>query len=79
MVCIFHYLIYPFFLREQCRFCNEKYNYFIPVGKVLSEFGSWQVLHIHLNQPRAIVAGCLQKKNSTANQKFLCRLQFIRH
>lgn len=41
---------------------------------MLSEFGRWHVLHIHLNQPRVIVAGCLQKKNTKADQKFLYSL-----
>lgn len=28
-------------------------------GKVLSKFGKQRVLHVHLNQLRTIVAGCL--------------------
>lgn len=43
----------------------------MPLGKMLSEFGRWHVLHIHLNLPRVIVAGCLQKKNNKRDQKFL--------
>lgn len=46
--------------------------------KRIVEIPKWEI-QLHLNQPRVIVAGCLQKKNSKANQKFLYRLQFIRH